>query len=196
MVAQPSDTRLLSQPVRVYWAGWESDTFRLQEAGWQLAVEFEPYRQQYRLLLHNEQMKLTGITRSPVRFEGADAWNARLPPFVITAMASRFEVCTIHDDFTKFQQIDAKPVMVDAKIRSVEDFNIFNIPLKRGEEVFIESANMTVIEHLEAIKRLQADKQGEIRAKMLSERSESVSTVAPASDVIVSLVEYREKRDR
>ncbi len=30
--------RILSRPLRVHWAGWETDTYRLQRSGWKISA--------------------------------------------------------------------------------------------------------------------------------------------------------------
>lgn len=66
-----------------------------------------------------------------------------------------------------FQQIDAQPTCTFADVQSIEDMNIFNVPLTRAEEILIDDADMTVIEHLQAIKELQSEDQKRIRRDIL-----------------------------
>ena len=70
----------------------------------------------------------------------------------------------------RFQQIDAEPYMVhDFHPRSIEDFNVFRVK-QHEEEIFIEEADMTVLDHLQAIKDLQSEDQARIRERMLNEQ--------------------------
>lgn len=51
---------------------------------------------------------------------------------------------------------------------------------------------MTVIEHLEAIKRLQSDEQRELRAKaMASREGHDVLHSPPAPHFVAQLIEYK-----
>lgn len=38
-VGNVSDYRLISQPIRIHWMGWETDTARLAENGWDISVD-------------------------------------------------------------------------------------------------------------------------------------------------------------
>lgn len=54
--------RLLSKPVPVFWEGFESDTYRLQRAGWSFTAQQDYAHDSMRLAMRHEQMKMTGIT--------------------------------------------------------------------------------------------------------------------------------------
>jgi hypothetical protein len=84
-----------------------------------------------------------------------------------------------------FRAIDARPQYSEGPIRSIEDTNIFAPFKSKAEEVLVNKADMSVIEHLEAIKRLQDPEQSLIRKKMIE------SEVIPQRNVIVQLVEYK-----
>src|SRR5688572_459451 len=49
-------------PFGVAWQGWLTDTLRLQQAGWRLAVERDAYSDRYRLLMHHDGMSLYAVT--------------------------------------------------------------------------------------------------------------------------------------
>jgi hypothetical protein len=53
---------MLSRPVRLRWAGWESNTLRLQQAGWQLSAAQDVCRQRMRLALRHPQQGCEGIS--------------------------------------------------------------------------------------------------------------------------------------
>ena len=170
--AQP---RFLSRPLGVHWAGWETNTYRLQQCGWDLAVEFEIHHDSYVLLMKHEQMQLYAYSdvlelerrlQDPYFTERA----AELPVFQVRRMAKMlYSNWTAPLNFAAFSQIDATPQMTTTTIRSVEDFNIFALACSKAEEVFVNRADMSVIEHLEAIKALQEPAQHEIRKRMMSQ---------------------------
>lgn len=193
--------RILSHPVRVEWAGWRTDTLSLQQAGWEIAVDFDPNRQMYRLLLRHQLMNLYALSDSRVihrkrQFETTPDF----PVFRVSVVSPRIEVHRFEaprmygpsSSFENFQQIDAEPVYTERRIESIEDFNIFNVPLTRAEQIVVDKADMTVIEHLEAIRKLQAPKQRELRDAALRYKRGSTGGAAPRMDVIANVVSLAE----
>lgn len=188
---------MLSRPLGIHWAGWETNTARLQGCGWDLAVEFEYYRHQYRLLMRHEHMELYAISdmlHIEQMMEAPDRYLEHAPVFNVVQVASSFQSMSIpHVDFAAFQQIDAKPQIVDYKIQRVEDFNIFALARGKAQEILVNKADMSVIEHLEAIKRLQEPAQHEIRQRMIREQETAVpARNAPKLHLVAQLVHLEE----
>jgi hypothetical protein len=158
---------MLSRPVGVEWAGWKTDTRRLQSCGWQLAVECDPITGRYRLAMKHEQMKLYAISNH-IELRNTylnEPWHmSEVPAFVVKHVAANFQVVQMIDDLSCFQPIDAQPQYVDTPIRGIEDYNIF-APLGKLEQVLVDKADMSVVDHLEAIKKLQSNTQRELREK-------------------------------
>ena len=148
---------------------------RLQQAGWQVAVEMDDYRHRYRLLLKHRDMHLYAMSSmATMEFEMITPVHARLsdlPIFSVVNICPQFEVTRVTDDFSAFKEIDAQPQIVQAHtIQSIDDLNIFApAPQTRTDEILIDKADMSVIEHLEAIKAMQSEKQREIRQRMLKQ---------------------------
>ena len=166
---------MLSRPIGVVWAGWESNTHRLQQGGWELAVEYDPHQDMYRLMIHSHQGALYGMSNAThLDKRLSQAWNEDMPKaFQMQGLARSLEVIRheeIGPGFAGFQQIDATPQMVDRKIQRIEDFNIFKTITERADEIIIEKADMSVIEHLQAIKDLQSGTQEEIRKRIITQR--------------------------
>lgn len=188
--------RMLSRPIGVVWCGWESNTLRLQQGGWELAVEYEPHRDMYRLMVHSHHGQLYGLSNAThLDKRLATAWNEDMPnSFAMTGLARSLEVITEHHAgegaFAGFQQIDATPQFVERKIERVEDFNIFQTITKRADEIIIEKADLSVIEHLQAIKDLQSASQEEIRGKMLDGRAAD-RDASPEVQIHTNIVQLR-----
>jgi len=140
-------------------------------------VDYEPYRDGYTLLMRHEAMNLYACTDS-LTLEKAlhDPYYAddRIPVFTVRQIAKTMYSVQVPMDFSTFQQIDAMPQLVHHKIQSIEDFNIFALARSKAEEILVNKADMSVIEHLEAIKRLQEPQQHEIRQRMLREQKVAV----------------------
>jgi len=198
MATSSHDARILSRPCRVVWAGWESTTTSLQQRGWSISVDYDVRCLTYRMAIHNREMKLYGIsseTRIDPAFSRMDHQHDpdELPTFTMQAVAANIRVQspTIAMSPGGFQAIDAMPIYTEEAITRIEDTNIFNIPLTRAEEIVIDKADMSVIEHLEAIKELQQPEQKRIRERVLREgRNPEGYEVreGPALEVVANLV--------
>lgn len=193
-MARYSEHRLLSRPVELHWAGWRSDTLALQQCGWDIAVEFEPFYMRYRLLLHHEMLDLHCLTEAR-EIDSRETQNWKLPPFRVLGVGRRLEVLRVSEDMNlaKFDVIDARPIMMETKIERAEDFNIFYTPVRiRNEQVLVDKADMTVIEHLEAIKRMQSAKQRELREKLQRAPAERPERGTPRLHLVAQLVHLEE----
>lgn len=156
-----------------------------------------------RLALRNETMSLYGITSyidihhfRPALDPFADVNRTDLlPQFRIEAVAPNVEIHHQHlARPIKFEPIDAAPQLADMETFYLNDMCPFVKVGRGGEEVLIDRADMTVIEHLEAIKNLQSPAQAEIRQRMLETPVEKRDVSEPVSNVVVSLIEYRKGR--
>ncbi len=203
------EQRILSRPVPVHWQGWETDTVRLQRAGWQLAVEFEPSRDMYSLIMNHKEMKLTAIT-SAIRIDhGLSMYDQRqsqfgqspapgvnhMPAFNVVKIAPSIENIRIQSNATwkNYQLIDAEPQLSEMTIEKIEDLNIFALAVGGAEQVVMDKANMEVVDHLEAIKDLQSDTQKELREKARKGVFSDYDRVGPpVGEVVVQLVDYQE----
>ena len=180
----------------IEWAGWRTDTFSLQQAGWQIAVEHDSCRYAYTLLLHHAHLRLYAVTAQEVvgnYTEVVDPYNGgkSLPVWRVTHVAPRIETMRVAADLSQFRQVDARPQIVTHDIQSIEDFNIFATCLTRTEEILFDRADMTVVEHLEAIKALQSNKQREIRERIRKKGACPPGTAidaAPKQEVVAQLI--------
>lgn len=189
--------RLLSRPMGVEWAGWRTDTLTLQRNGWEMAIEFDICYHAYRLLLRHKMMRLYALTDA-MRIEEAMSHNGNLadvPVFHICGVAPTIRSLEVPGiNFSAFREIDAAPRVVTNKITCVEDLNIFAAPMPGAKgEVLIDGADMSVIEHLEAIKRLQSASQQEIRDRIIDSRKEGSDVLRQQSGKsnVIALVNYK-----
>lgn len=189
--------RLLSQPMGVYWDGWQSDTLTLQNHGWALAIDYEPRRNQYILAMKHRAMQLHAITDALTIERRAGNYLmepyalAHVPIFTVRAVAPSIQCVKFHGmDLSRFQPIDATPTYTEARIQRIEDYNCFRV-VDRAQEITFDRADLTVVEHLDAIKRLQAPKQQEIRQRLLREQP-ATERRTPRLQVVASLVHYEE----
>lgn len=172
-----SDARLLSRPCDVYFAGFRSDTHRLQQAGWQLSAEQDIRMRAIRLAMRHEGAQLYAMTSAVPYdfFEDANHYGHRLPEFQVQHVSSRMTVQLMESQFN-FRPIDATPQYTEIKRRDIEDFGIFAVPLARTEEIIV--APETVADLLDKIKRMQAPELTAIRER--NRRRHEPGTVADA----------------
>lgn len=195
-----TEQRILSRPVPVYWDGWESDTYKLQRAGWKLAVKQDIYYDSYELLMKNNSLKLTAVSSAleihrtitdPMR--GREYAN-EMPPFKIQHVTPNLEhqvpmTFGLRNVWDQFKMIDATPQMCETRIDRLEDSGVFAFAIDHEKEIVIDQADMSVVEHLQAIKDLQSEKQKELRDK--ARRSRDRSEVPITGEVVVKMVDYR-----
>lgn len=186
--------RILSSPLGVEWMGWSSDTLTLQNRGWQLAVAFECERLQYQLIMKHVDMKLCAISEVthidhiyPHIYQDVHRGFPR-GVFIVNHIAPRIEVRVVNMNMlpiNSFKEIDATPMFTNEKIHNIYDLNIFSPKKDKIEQVIINQADMSVIEHLEAIKKLQSPKQQEIRKRLINDDKSRIQ-------LVTQLVHYNE----
>lgn len=138
------EREFLSRPRPVYWAGWESNTHRLQQAGWQFAAEEDFTDFRTRIIMRHEPLRMHAISE----FQETDFIRAREDmryaregmPFHVNYMASHFQVM-LNGGFDPgaFRPVDMQPQIVTAReIKDIEDLSLFAAPMARTNEVIVD----------------------------------------------------------
>jgi hypothetical protein len=149
--------RLLSRPLRVHWAGWETDTFRLQKAGWKISAEQDFWQRRMRLAMEHTECQMRGM--SPYldfEYEYAIRDPRYLNDIVFHVdhvMGREVRVYEHGRIEWAFQPIDAQPTFTENKISRIEDLAHFAAPLVKTREIIIPQDS--VPELLERILKLQ-----------------------------------------
>ncbi len=163
--------RLINQPVRILWAGFETDTLKLQRSGWQLAAEENRDRLSIRIAMKHPELKLYGITQEVDRDRFAFDMYKQDQHLVLQMQYIGNDIrelsITNRYGFENFHPIDAEPVygMYDSPTaRSIDDFQLFK-PLSKVKEKEIIVPSESVSELLDRIHALQKPKQDEIRKR-------------------------------
>ena len=156
------DRRIISQPHRVFWAGFETTTTRLQQAGWNLSAEEDFRRGAIRLAMKHEPLKLYGVSEPVEHYYGGRTMFEEPLLFRVRYMSSRLDV-VINDNLMNFSPIDAYPQTMTIERKSIEDFKIFAAPLARTEEIIVDPNDVQAM--LDHIRKLQAPEQADIRAR-------------------------------
>lgn len=191
--------RILSTPIRVVMLGFESDTLKLQHAGWELSVHEDFHYHAICLAMRHRTLRLYGISRR-VNLEHYYDFQQRadmIRHLVFDIQGVAPEIRTIEApkvDFAQFKPIDAVPMWTEQEIKCISDFNIFRT-IEASKEIIVEP--QTVSEMLNEILKSQAPKQKELREELRKKRRrESVEflpleSVKPAEELhaqIISLV--------
>jgi hypothetical protein len=173
VIAVSGHHRILSEPVRLHWAGWESDTRRLQQAGWAISAEQDIPGATMRLAMRHEGCHIQGLTdRVPWSYMQETDFRVR-PPLVLPVrfMASRFHVELIETpSICSFRPIDAQPQFTRSEIRSLDDLAHFAVPLARTQEIVLPEES--VPELLERILKLQQPARTDRIRRQLREEAE------------------------
>jgi hypothetical protein len=137
----PDSHRILSRPLRLHWAGWETNTARLQQAGWQLSAEQDFYQDRMRIAMRHQGMNLMAMTpRFDFRFQEAALdyrYLESVPLQVVHAMGREVFVQEHGTVDWMFKDIDALPAISHNKITKLEDLAHFAAPLVRTNEIII-----------------------------------------------------------
>lgn len=164
---------LKNQPIKIHMAGWTSDTYKLQNAGWQVSVEEQRdhanYSMRMRVALKHPQLKVYCITGHVHYDDGDKHWmmhyaKASLELHVVS-IACDIQVIAVPDYFSNFRPVDARPVyeardIMGHNYRSIEDFKIFR-PLPPEKQIIVPQA--TVGELLSQIEKIQEPYQEILR---------------------------------
>lgn len=154
----------------VVWAGWRSDTFTLQQAGWQFSAEQDIAAMRFRFAIKHPNYRIYGLSQlvdfaEYQEFYGNHRFD-RPAPLVINHMVSRAESRLI-DDLSKFNPVDCEPQLnMESKIKSIEDFMIFR-PIDKAKEIIVPDFQINDL--LKMIIEKQDPKQAEIREKKRKE---------------------------
>lgn len=175
MAASPNrfDVARLSPVCEVHFAGFSSDTYRLQCNGWQIATREEPMNGSITLLLNHREhgIQAAAVTRS--RFY-SDEWHhnygrgVRPPEFNVIKLATdmRVRIETIHTlhntmmNFDDFRLGDMTPQTVHLK-----EYEIGKLPL------FAE-AKKPLAEQIIVPQRDISDLLAEIRSRQVADIAE------------------------
>jgi len=161
-----SRSHILSRPCEVVWAGFRSNTYLLQQKGWEIAAQEEPAFGRASLILRHRDMRLYAIcaeTEFDFMRNARSGFQQALPVFEVIHVANNIEVFRIDTSVSSFHQIDAAPQFVNTELKSIDDFKIFATPLVRTEELIVEPADVSAL--LEKIKSMQSPEQKNIRER-------------------------------
>ena len=187
---ESSEPRILSRPVRLHWAGWRSDTFTLQKAGWQLAAEQNVYENALQIFLKHPRLKITGIS-DRIDFKYLDTRTNEMDYLRGLTLACNLSPMEhrIYEShlspmaFSEVKPIDATPTYVEYKITNLEDMKFFRTIETDIQQVTLEKA--TLAEVLDFALKKQKPRQDEIRLELL--KRDHLETIKRDSQIMAEL---------
>ena len=161
--------RLLSRPLRVHWAGWETDTYRLQKAGWQISADQDVFGNRMRIAMKHDGFQMRAV--SPYigfHYERALRDHDYLGHIGLHVDRAMGRDIMIHEHGMvdwNFQAIDAQPTFTESRVSRIEDLAHFAAPLVKTREIIIPQDSVPDL--LERILKLQQPaRTGRIREEM------------------------------
>lgn len=180
-----NSVKIDSYPIKIRFAGWESDTYTLQKAGWQIAARQCPEPLAggtiLQLILRHEPTKLHAITH-PSRVQpyvmGMSGYfndiNHMIAKVGLDVMAMgtdvRAEIITMPSGFSfaSFEAVDCEPRTIEIEHVGLSDLKIFRPISSDAPEIIIPTHS--VAEMMDLVLKLQDPVQKEIREKRRKEK--------------------------
>ncbi len=141
---------MLSRPLQVEWAGWRTDTYKLQGAGWSLSAHQDFAENRMRLAMEHKALQMRAISHH-IDFRFMDAFvegyrhdeylrSIVIPMHVVGREVHIHEQGTV--DWNVFQPIDATPTFVQHKIGRIQDMVHFAPAQVRTKELIVPQENV------------------------------------------------------
>ena len=156
--------RFKNRPVKVFWAGWESDTYRLGSQGWEISAEQDIMSMNMRLAIRHPKMDIVGIT--DIESYAYESLMRDMSPIALPTMLQfrtlgrQIMINTMGGSGFDFTPVDFRPQYLDSKIERLEDFANFTPIEIPTEQVYLREANMA------EILKVAAERQESINGNM------------------------------
>lgn len=165
------DEYIASQPWKIHFAGWETDTFRLQQAGWQLsAIQSHAYNG-IQIGFEHPQYRVRGLTRPVDTYRARSRMSQYGSMFLDQEMiqteaylASDFTMmATSVAPFSAYEPIDAQPQLI--RVNELMSKNMVFAPnLARTQELIVPEQSV------DDLLSMIIDKQAASRAELIRKR--------------------------
>lgn len=187
--------RLLSKPVPVHWLGWETDTWRLQQAGWELSVDQDHYGRRMRMVCRHQQQGFIGQTND-IPFETHVLPHLTDIPRYIWQMSHMGRDIYVHShggpisSYLNFKAVDAKPQLCFQRVKRLEDLVHFaGAPLVSNQALILPEA--TVDDLLKEILDRQEDAKLAFFEDLVQREGDEQRAAPKFHAQIISLGDYR-----
>ena len=124
-------------PLRLWWDGWETNTQKLQKAGWSLTAEQDLMSGSFRILLKHPQKLYMLSDAVNVNYYDLHQQQQIMSTIEvpIRRVSSSMHIQLVERSFS-FKPIDAEP-FVAGQVKSVEDLVWFSPPLIKTNEIIV-----------------------------------------------------------
>jgi len=189
-----SHPTLLSYPIKLRWEGWETDTHKLQQYGWQLSAEQDPLRGLLRLAIKNSRAKIYGISDitnfdyicyHKNKYMNYYEFLSKIDPIEIQ-LASQMFLHIQQIGPMNFHPIDAQPQFTTLEPKSIEDLILFAPNLARTQEIIIPEKS--VLDLMDEILKKQEPARHEYFTNKVRDDKFNVSPRQKVHAQIISLV--------
>lgn len=177
-----NNERLVSQPLRLRWMGWEANTYDLQQHGWELSAQEDVSRRAMSIAIRNQRVGFRGLTdsldwdywyqmeRNTGRFQ-----DPRSLPCFSCHLGS--DIIVNHsgvsaNDAVEFRPIDARPMYKEITKMSIDDLAHFRPIEKPKDEIFLREASLDEIMKMALSK--QEPRQEQIRREIVMQNEINV----------------------
>lgn len=153
LFSEPLTHRLLAKPVKVYWRGWETDTYRLQQEGWELSMDQDVCQMRMRMVVRHREAGFMGQTNDiPLHLAapyGVErAYGMETEPRHIWQMQHMGRSIMVRElgpisGYANFRAVDAKPQLAISEVKCLEDLVPFpSAPLIRNQALILPEASV------------------------------------------------------
>lgn len=163
---------IYSEPVKVVWAGWESDTLTLQRCGWRISADESQYGSRVGIAIHHKELDTYGVSdmmdfdymRRRIGQYNSMQEMLRMQPLVFgMQMAQQVQVHMMMQESPRYMPVDATPMRMEESLENLEDLALFHSMPKPEKDIILPPPSFDEIMQL-ALEH-QAPKQKELREK-------------------------------
>lgn len=156
--------RIENQLVNIRFAGWESNTYTLQQQGWQISVNEDPNSMHLQIALKHPAWHMYGLTQKVDYHRMREMGEMQRHSGIcleVVRMETRMSIDASEAMIMqRFSPVDARPSVVFKERVDIDDFRIFR-PLPQHNQIIVPEQN--VDELLAKIHELQDPEQERIR---------------------------------
>lgn len=164
------DKYLASQPWKLHFAGWETDTYRLQQNGWQLSAIQDPMYDAMQIAFQHPEYRIRGISSKINHYDARSYMGfggMRDGPRYMEAhahLASDFVSQTYFAaPMDRFKPIDAEPQIMDMRQMMSQNM-VFAPNLARTQEIIVPEHSV------DDLLNMMLDRQAANRAELIRKR--------------------------
>ena len=164
------DKYLASQPWKLHFAGWETDTYRLQQNGWQLSAVQDPCYDAMQIAFQHPEYRIRGISNKISHYDARSYMGfggMRDGPRFLEAAVHLASDFISHTAFVapmdRFKPIDAEPQLMDMRQMMSQNM-VFAPNLARTQEIVVPEHSV------DDLLNMMLDKQASNRAELIRKR--------------------------